>query len=50
MFQTEKLNVAEEMAKTKAQVQILEEPCDEILERKKVVAVMRSLLHNTSND
>ena len=50
MFQTEKLKVAEEMAKTKAQVQILEEPCDEILERKKIVTVMGSLLHNTFNN
>ena len=50
MFQTEKLKAAEEMAKTKAQVQILEEPCDEILERKKDVTVMGSLLHNTFND
>ena len=33
MFQTERLKVAEEMAKTKAQVQILEEPCDEIVGR-----------------
>ena len=49
LFQTEKLTVAEEMAKTKALVQILEEPCDEILERRKEVSDMRSLLHNTFN-
>ena len=34
LFQTERLKVAEKMAKTKAQVQILEERCDKILERK----------------
>ena len=47
MFQTERLKVAEEMAKTKVQVQISEEPCAEILERKKDVTGMRSLIHNT---
>ena len=35
LFQTERLKVAEKMAKTKAQVQTLEEWCDKILERKK---------------
>ena len=34
VFQTEKLKVAEEIAKTKARVQILEESYDKILERK----------------
>ena len=48
-FQTEKLKVAEEMAKTKGRVQILEEPCDKILEKKKNVTSMKSLLHNTFN-
>ena len=49
VFQAERLKVAEEMAKTKAQVQILEKPCDEMLERKKNVTGMRSLLCNTFN-
>ena len=49
VFQTERLKVAEEMAKTKAQVQILEEPCEEILERKKDVTGMKSQLQNTFN-
>ena len=35
VFQTERLKVAEEMAKTKARVQILEEPCVEILRTKR---------------
>ena len=47
MFQTERLKVAEEMAKTKAPVHIFEEPCQEILERKKDVTGMRSLIHKT---
>ena len=49
VFQTEKLKVAEEMAKTKTRVQILEEPCDEIVGRKENVTGMRSLLHKTFN-
>ena len=49
VFQTERLKVAEEMAKTKTRVQTLEEPFDEIVGRKENVTGMRSLLHNTLN-
>ena len=49
VFQTERLKVAEEMAKTKAQVQILGETCDEIVGRKKDVTAMKSLFHSTFN-
>ena len=48
VFQTERLKVAKKMAKTKAQVQILEEPCDKILGRKEDVTGMRSLLQTSS--
>ena len=49
VFQTERLKVAEEMARKKARVQILEDPCDEIVERNEEVTGMRSLLHKTFN-
>ena len=49
VFETERLKVAEEMAKTKARVQILKGPCDEIVGRKEDATGMRSLLHNTFN-
>ena len=49
VFQTERLKVAEEMAKTKTRVQILEEPCDKIVGRKEDVTGMRSLLYKTFN-
>ena len=49
VFQTERLKVAEEMAKTKGRVQILEEPCDEIVGRNEKVTGMRSLLQKTFN-
>ena len=47
MLQTERLKEAEKMTKTKVQVQILKEPCDEILEKKKDVTSLRSLLQLT---
>ena len=37
VFQTESLKVAEEMAKAKARVKILAEPCNDMVERKKDV-------------
>ena len=49
VFQTESLKVAKEIAKTKAQIHILEEPGDKILGRKEVVTSPRSVLHNTSS-
>ena len=47
--ETERLKLAEEIAKTKSHVQILEKPCDEISERKKDLTGMRSLLQYTFN-
>ena len=43
------MKLAEEIAKTKSHVQILEKPCDEISERKKDLTGMRSLLQGTFN-
>ena len=47
--ETERLKLAEEIAKTKSHVQILEKSCDEISERKKDLTGMRSLLRYTFN-
>lgn len=49
VFQTESLKVAEEMTNAKAQVQILEEPCNDMVERNNDVADMTLLLHHTFN-